>query len=68
MATALLSAVLELVVDDDDPPRVDTSVPVVESVREWREANEEELKEADILAVAIKSDSTVDERRISILF
>ena len=66
MATALLSAVLELVVDDDDPPRVDTSVPVVESVREWREANEEELKEADILAVAIKSDSTVDERRISI--
>ena len=54
--------------DDDDPPRVDTSVPVVESVREWREANEEELKEADILAVAIKSDSTVDERRISILF
>jgi len=66
VATALLSAVLELVVDDDDPPRVDTSVPVVESVREWREANEEELKEADILAVAIKSDSTVDERRISI--
>ena len=66
MATALLSAVLELVVDDDDPPRVDTAVPVVESVREWREAKEEELKEADILAVAIKSDSTVDERRISI--
>jgi len=39
----------------------------VESVREWREAKEEELK-ADILAVAIKSDSAVDERRISIRY